>query len=195
MDSVLEARFIEALRRVTKDGTQATVTTAVVENKPGFRFALDDSEWIIIPQVNFGANDGFGVGVSIDFVLKPVGKTKRQNPERLPIAIFLDGWAYHKDRVGHDLVQRMALIASGRFDVWSLTWRDLDEKLTNQDVESVTEFAIGDPGKLRFFLQRDKLAQYCSLADRSVFELLEMELLTAGLPWNKLAQHVAATRG
>ena len=192
MDSVLEARFIEALRRIRLDGAAATVAKSVVDNKPGFRFSLGESAWAIIPQVNLGQSEGFEVGVSIDFLLRPVGPTRRADPDRLPIAVFLDGWAYHHGRIGHDLVQRMATVASGRFDVWTLTWRDLDERLTSQDVRPVPELAIKDAARLRLFLQRAGLAKLDGLADCSVFDLLEMELLGPGLPWNQLANQILA---
>ena len=67
-----------------------------------------------------------------DFVFYP------ERPERgeLPIAVFTDGYEYHADpnsglRVGIDTAQRMALMRSGRYRVWSLTWDDVQEQFKN----------------------------------------------------------------
>ncbi len=43
----------------------------------------------------------------------------------MPIAVFLDGWQYHKDRIGDDIAKRMAVARSGKFAVWTLTSDDI----------------------------------------------------------------------
>src|ERR1019366_6188593 len=47
--------------------------------------------------------------------------------------VFTDGYEYHADpnaglRTGIDTAQRMALMRSGRYRVWSLTWDDVQEQ-------------------------------------------------------------------
>ena len=76
-------------------------------------------------MVNLTMGQGAGVPVSIDFALRPA----QAKSERVPVAVFLDGWEFHKDRGGQDLRQRMALLASRQWDVWTFTWADLDQKL------------------------------------------------------------------
>jgi DEAD/DEAH box helicase domain-containing protein len=44
-----------------------------------------------------------------------------------PIAVFLDGYEYHKSIVHEDLLKRQALIRSGEYMVWSLTWQDVNQ--------------------------------------------------------------------
>ena len=47
--------------------------------------------------------------------------------------IVCDGFAFHalpgrdRGRIGDDLLKRASLLDSGRFFVWSITWKDLDE--------------------------------------------------------------------
>lgn len=46
-----------------------------------------------------------------------------------PIAIYTDGWEFHRRRLATDARQRMALQRSGRFLFWSLNWDDVVETL------------------------------------------------------------------
>lgn len=60
------------------------------------------------------------------------------------MAVFTDGFLYHRDRIGDDLAHRMALVRSGRFLVWSLTWKDVENQFKQQS--DYFENLI-DPGK------------------------------------------------
>ena len=46
-----------------------------------------------------------------------------------PIAIYTDGWEYHRGRLAKDVEQRMALHRSANYLFWALTWDDVVEKL------------------------------------------------------------------
>ena len=121
LDSALEERFLETLRRMRSGGENAVLVPEVWNLKPCYRLTLGARDWRVEPQRTV---DDVGVTVSIDFVLHPAFET-----ERPPIAVFLDGWTFHQGRIGHDLAQRQALLRSGRWDVWTLTWNDLDAAL------------------------------------------------------------------
>ena len=45
------------------------------------------------------------------------------------MAVFCDGWMYHRDTVREDAQKRSALVASGRFWVWSVTSDDVKAAL------------------------------------------------------------------
>jgi DEAD/DEAH box helicase domain-containing protein len=82
--------------------------------------------------VELGPAQGVAVPSRADFVFYP------ERPERgeLPIAVFTDGYEYHADpdsslRVGTDTAQRIALMRSGRYRVWSLTWDDVQDQFKN----------------------------------------------------------------
>jgi hypothetical protein len=51
------------------------------------------------------------------------------------VAVFTDGYEYHADgqrsslRTGIDAAQRLSIARSHRFNVWSLTWTDVQERL------------------------------------------------------------------
>jgi len=42
-----------------------------------------------------------------------------------PVAIFTDGFLYHKNKVADDTLKREAIRRSNRFRVWSLSWKDV----------------------------------------------------------------------
>ena len=134
IDSALERKFIEVLRRAGTDARPSTLTYAFVKGKPGWRWQIGDRSWMIEPQRNHAANDGFGVGISIDFVFHPSEGVPAGEPT---FAVFLDGWQYHGDRVGFDMLQRMSAKASGRYVVWSFTWDDVARVLNEGEAEDV----------------------------------------------------------
>lgn len=120
-DSELERRFIEALRRKPVGGAaRFEVRDEVVRGKPGYSLQAGERVWTVEPQVTLGPDRGVVIPCKPDFVLWP------QNIDGiLPIAVFLDGWRFHKDRIGDDISKRMAVARSGRFSVWTLTADDV----------------------------------------------------------------------
>lgn len=122
VDSALERKFIEALRRAGTDTRPSVVARAFVKGKPGWRWQIGTWTWLVEPQRSHGPGDGFGMGISVDFVLHPGDGVPAGEST---FAVFLDGWQYHSDRVGYDMLQRMAAKASGRYVVWSFTWDDV----------------------------------------------------------------------
>lgn len=120
-DSELERRFIEALRRRPADGSiRFEIREELVRGaKPGYLLQAGEAIWSIEPQVELGPKQGVVVACKPDFVLWP------ENLQQRPVAVFLDGWKFHKDRIGDDIAKRMAVARSGRFDVWTLTADDV----------------------------------------------------------------------
>ena len=125
-DSVLEDRFIEALRRVAGgDGRQAPLRYDLVDGKPGYVLRVGGGDtggqaWYVVPQVDVGLAKGVLHPSRPDFLIRPA-KASALHP---PVAVFMDGFEYHRDRVDDDSVKRMALVRAG-FVVWSATWDDV----------------------------------------------------------------------
>lgn len=146
-DSELERRFIEALRRKPRDGRpRFEVREEVVGGKPGYSLVAGNDLWLVEPQVVLGPDRGVVVTSKPDFVLWP------QNiPGMMPIAVFLDGWRFHKDRIGDDIAKRMAIARSGRFAVWTLTSDDiaavLDASATAPETLWADLLPTGVPGR------------------------------------------------
>lgn len=123
-DSELEQRFMEAIRQ--KVGA-ANVTDSVRNGKHCYYIKLNDTAWEIEPQVLLDAGDGVKVPSKPDFVIWPM---KAAN--HLPVAVFTDGFLYHKDIVTDDTIKREAIRRSGKFRVWSLSFKDVQSVFVPQ---------------------------------------------------------------
>ena len=138
-DSVLEQRFIEALRRYRYREEPTIVRSEVINGKAGYFVKIGDRAWNVEPQVNLGVAQGVAVPSRADFVFWPaknVGQLK-------PIVIFTDGWEYHCDRIGQDFLQRMAIAQSGQFRVWSLSWADVESQFNPQENTAINLLQVG----------------------------------------------------
>lgn len=191
LDSVLEARFLEALRQSRRGGVSAKLKHSVVNHKPGYLFELGDRAWTVEPQVVLDKADGVGMTVSIDFVLRPAWA----NSKRDPVAVFLDGFEYHRDRVGKDMLQRLLLLQSGMWDVWSLTWYDLDEVLLEGSTLKPINLVHPQLDQLRQRLQQMKLGAYKDIAERPIFNVLVDDLVASQVcDWSVLGASILGTR-
>lgn len=126
LESALEKRFVEALRR-EHDGSKFKLSEVLFKGKAGYELQAGARRWRVELQVPLGEADGVVVPCRPDFVFWP-----DDTVDDLPIALFVDGWQYHKDIVTTDLVKRMAVAKSGRFSVWTLTWDDVEAALLGQ---------------------------------------------------------------
>ena len=128
LESELEARFIEALRRIDVDSKPVRVREDIVGGKPGFVLTTTDLTYYMEAQPEFGESAGVAIPSRPDFVIRPA----REMPGQPPIAVFMDGFAYHRDKTDEDSAKRMALVRAG-YLVWSLTWHDLEVALGKSD--------------------------------------------------------------
>ncbi|MDO9224470.1 MAG: DEAD/DEAH box helicase [Pseudomonadota bacterium] len=136
-DSVLEARFVESLNRLGGVGGLPLVTLVqdLVHGKTGYVLQVDSQRYRIELQCELGPDQGVAVHCKPDFVIWPWSS----GAKRKPIAVFCDGWAYHKDGLRDDARKRNAILASGGFWVWSVTHQDVKAALEgglDTDLES-----------------------------------------------------------
>lgn len=129
-DSELEQQFMEAVR--TKVGA-ANVSDTIRNGKHSYYVKMDDVAWEIEPQVLLDAGSGVSIPCKPDFVFWPVSATNHK-----PVAIFTDGFLYHKDIVTDDTIKREAIRRSGNFRVWSLSFKDVQSVFAPQ-VDYFTE--------------------------------------------------------
>ena len=120
-ESELERRFIEALAQMGNENRSVSISKELVNNKEGYLLKLGNAVWEIEPQVKLDASCGVSVESRADFVLRPT----RANTTQRPVAIFTDGFLYHKNKAADDTLKREAIRRSNRFRVWSLSWRDV----------------------------------------------------------------------
>lgn len=119
-DSELERRFVEAIAQMGNESRKVDISKSLVNGKEGYILKVNDSSWEIEPQVPLGPMQGVSVLCKPDFIIRPIGKSNK-----LPVAIFTDGFIYHKDKVADDTLKREAIRKSSRYRVWSLSWRDV----------------------------------------------------------------------
>lgn len=129
-DSVLEARFIESLKRLGGVGAIPMVKLVqdVVNGKSGYVLEVGGQRYRVEPQCELGPEQGVSTSSRPDFVIWPWAAGAR----RRPVAVFCDGWAYHKDSLRDDALKRSALVASGRFWCWSVTHNDVVDALAGK---------------------------------------------------------------
>jgi DEAD/DEAH box helicase domain-containing protein len=120
-DSELERRFIEALSQMGNQSRQLTINKELVRNKEGYVLKIGDAMWEIEPQVKLDAQHGVAVETRADFVLWPT----KTGGDQKPVVIYTDGFLYHKDKVADDTLKREAIRRSGKFRIWSLSWKDV----------------------------------------------------------------------
>ncbi|NCC60076.1 MAG: DEAD/DEAH box helicase [Verrucomicrobiae bacterium] len=127
-ESELEARFIEALRRSKVSGRPIDLRSQMVRGKSGYFMQVNGNSYEIEPQVNVGPEQGVDVPSRVDFMIYPM---RQSQGDARPIAVFTDGFTFHGEpdspnyRVHRDLEQRMALVRSGKYRCWSVTYDDV----------------------------------------------------------------------
>ena len=124
-ESDLEEKFINRLKDL---GSASELKNEIINGKPGWIFTIDNISYQIEPQVEMGKYDGLSQPLRADFVFYPSKDIKSK-----PIVVFTDGLLYHanpkegRNRIYQDIAQRMDLIKSGKFYIWSLTWDDVND--------------------------------------------------------------------
>lgn len=171
--SVLESNFIDALKKYKNEGTSIQVFQEIVNKKPGYFIKIGERGYYVEPQVSLDASCGVSVPSKADFVFYPADSKSSKKP----IVVFTDGFKYHRDRLGYDTAQRMALVQSGKFWTWSITWKDVQSILDNFDKKYFIDlFNCGvtqNEAKLGKFLASFGIDQFKSLAkNTSNFDLL-----------------------
>ncbi len=137
LDSVLEERFVEAIRRFNLEGLDVQIQPQVVNGKPGYYLRVGNREYSIEPQVPLGLGEGVAISSIPDFLIR----SARSSDGFLPIAVFMDGYKYHKDIVTEDSAKRMAIVQSGCYLQWSMTWQDVNNQFAKSATSSRNPFA------------------------------------------------------
>lgn len=127
-DSELERKFIEGLGRMGNDSRQIKYSKTIINGKEGYVLNVNDDSWEIEPQVILDNADGVAITSKPDFIIRPISKQKK-----LPVAVFTDGFTYHENISADDTLKREAIRRSGRYHVWSLSWKDVQTVYQEQD--------------------------------------------------------------
>ena len=175
-DSELERRFVGAFEKLSTSGRPVRIHKILVNEKEGYSLQVGDALWTIEPQVDFDVSMGIEVQSRPDFVLRP----KRTTGDQKPIAIFTDGFYYHKDIAEEDTLKRMAIMLSGKYRVWSLTYKDVQTIYQDQgDYRTDTLTSAKMPsGKLYMSAVKSANAECIRPEKENAFELLVDYLAT-----------------
>lgn len=141
LDSNLEAGFIEILRRCGRQLELPVVLKLdVVNNKPGYYLKIGEQAWHIEPQVLLGGQYGINAQVQskADFVFYPVKGCKNNKP----LVVFTDGYGFHWNRTDKDFAQRDAILKTGRFNLWLLSYNDVELHLAAEKLKNFCEELI-----------------------------------------------------
>ena len=128
-ESELERRLVEALAQMGNDNRTVSISKELVNGKEGFLLKINDAIWEIEPQVVLDRSSGVSVSSRADFVFWPA----RTDHVHRPVAVFTDGFRYHKNTVADDTLKRDAILLSKRFRVWTLSWKDVQNVFSRQD--------------------------------------------------------------
>lgn len=175
-DSELERRFVGAFEKLSTSERPVRIHKILVNEKEGYSLQVGDALWTIEPQVDFDVSMGIEVQSRPDFVLRP----KRTTGDQKPIAIFTDGFYYHKDIAEEDTLKRMAIMLSGKYRVWSLTYKDVQTIYQDQgDYRTDTLISAKMPsGKLYMSAVKSANAECIRPEKENAFELLVDYLAT-----------------
>ena len=171
LESELEARFLGALQLYRSQSLPVILKNDLVNGKPGYFLKISDRSYYIEPQVLLNEFSGVSIQSKVDFLIRPA----RIKDELKPIAVFLDGFTYHHDRIGIDMAQRMAIAQSGKYHVWSLSWHDIENKFKSQKnyfIDLLDPSDLSSGGNVNAFLDGYGVKNLKSLLNYNSFDLL-----------------------
>jgi len=128
LESELEEKFVAALAARCIEKDYCSWREFVQGGEIRWKFSINDVEWELEAQVNLSSKQGVGVASKPDFIFRRVNG----NLGDKPIAVFCDGFAFHgcpdkaEGRIWDDVVKRTAIIDSGKFNKWSVAWKDVE---------------------------------------------------------------------
>lgn len=162
-ESELEYRFVRLLEEYANNEHGFAFSRIKEDGKIRYHLEIKEGQDIavyeIIPQYALGPADGVQYSTVADFLIRPVDISINGQPvEEIlgsfkPLAVYLDGYQFHatkqNNRVDSDVRKRSGIINSGRFNVWVLTWEDLDiyEK-RDLHSDSLADLLSRTPGNL-----------------------------------------------
>jgi DEAD/DEAH box helicase domain-containing protein len=170
LESELEERFLAVLSE--RLGEAGGLIKVVSKGKPCYDLKVSERVWRIEPQVILDSGHGIYPSSRADFVLWP----PEESSQVLPIALFTDGYRYHvrpgdvNSRIADDVEKRLAIALSGKFRVFTLTWKDLDPA-DSDHVTPATEWGVG-LSNLKQFAAAKGIGDPSWLFDRPLNQLL-----------------------
>ena len=127
---------IEAIEQSSSPQCKVEITKVPVHGKEGYFLQIGASCWEIELQVPFTDERNVPIPSKADFVFWP----KTTGNKQRPVVVFTDGFLYHKQIVDADTNKRMAIRTVCGYPVWSLTWKDVQDKLSGKGAKPNDDF-------------------------------------------------------
>ncbi len=195
LESELETKFLEALRARAESTKGLSWEEKVQGGELCWILRAGQQAWEIRAQVDLGPAEGVVPACRPDFMIRPANA----DPAIRPVAVFCDGLAYHacpgKDqgRIADDIQKRKGILHSGKYAVWSVSWKDVGDFEQSPNKTTAPQVFGGlNHGKL------GQVGQGMGLAlDRVLGQRGSMEMLLAYLQqpdvvqWENLASTYA----
>ena len=189
--SVLEKRFVEKLREWVQ-GQRGQWQETLINGSRGFRFLLTAPErsWELELQPLLGSSQGVAVGCQPDFMLRC------DDPGVKPVAIFTDGFEPHvkpgepESRLPDDVLKRRAILDSGQYWVWNLSWDDLQEEELGTELQILQPHVVQRilPAQVDQIRRRgDQAPEVADLAANPWRQLRAFILCPVAESWRSLA--------
>ncbi|MDM8536618.1 DEAD/DEAH box helicase [Desulfobacterales bacterium HSG17] len=171
IESELEQRFLGAVKLFHCENMPLKLQKDIINGKPGYFLKIGNRAYNIEPQVQLGSLNGISIESRADFLISP----SRSNDKTRPVALFLDGFTWHKNRTGKDVAQRMAIVQSNKYHIWSLSWNDVENRFKSKnnyftDYMELSELPSG--GNYNTFLEGYGLSGFNKIHELNSFDLL-----------------------
>jgi len=173
-DSELESRFPEAIQALSQHaslgGIRIRTTKDIINGKVGFKLEVGDLIYSVEPHVRLAKEHGIAYPCEPDFLIS----LDRESEFDIKVAVFLDGYRYHKDIVHEDLMKRQGIFLSSNILTWSLTWHDVNHVFAGSEVKVPNAFRDHIENFPSAFIQR--ISEAKGLADHN--QVAELQPLT-----------------
>ena len=172
LESELEERFIRALTGRAKQ--KGSAKKVLKQGSERWEIEVNAKRWEIRPQETLGPTQGVAIQCKPDFLFLPL--TPGTDPR--PVAVFCDGLAYHvqpdlpTSRLGDDIEKRRAILESGRYRVWSVTWKDVEDFAAGSEKQGPSLLDVGHSAPAQNLLRRWGLLPEATRVGKSSMELL-----------------------
>jgi DEAD/DEAH box helicase domain-containing protein len=175
-DSELERRFPEAIQALNQhtslNGIRIRTTKDIINGKVGFKLEIGDLIYSVEPHVRLGKEQGVAYPCEPDFFIT----LDRQSESEIRVAVFLDGYRYHKDIVHEDLMKRQGIFLSSNILVWNLTWHDVNAVFAGNEAKIPNVFRDNCDNASSAFIR--KISEAKGLIDHhQIVELRPMMML------------------
>lgn len=118
-DSRLEELFVGVLQNPELWPVAVTLKPEIYRGKTGHYAQIGNRGYHLEQQVLISVREPLPATTRADFVFQPIVQGEK------PLVVYTDGFRFHRESIAEDIRIRQALISSGLYRVFSLSWDDV----------------------------------------------------------------------